>query len=155
MLNDLQFCVIMTKDSNDISDVLQFLNSPAEMNEFSSHANVIQSSDNFFLDDFGPNAVDGPDSNDSFQLIQQELTYDTGATTANNSSSTLNQNNEIDSLKILYPNCSSSSLSSTHSLPNSPSDDPDSQITFSNVSQSVSANNSNELVYENLSMMVR
>ena len=102
----------MTKNSNDISDVLQFLNSPAEMNEFSNHANVIQSSDNFFLDDFGPNVVDGPDSNDSFQLIQQELTYDTGTTTANNSSSTLNQNNEIDSIKILYPNCSSSSLSS-------------------------------------------
>ena len=145
----------MTNDSNDISDVLQFLNSPTEMDEFSNHANVIQSSDNFFLDDFGPNVVDGPDSNHSFQLIQQELSFDTGAITSNHSSSTLIQNNEIDTIKVLYPNISSSSDSSTHSLPTSPSDTPDSQITFSNVSQFVNANNSNELVYENLSTMVR
>ena len=145
----------MTKDSNDISDVLQFLNAPTEMNEFSNHSNVIQSSDNFFLEDFGRNVVDGPESNHSFQLIQQDLTYDPGTEITNHSSSTLDQNSEIDSFKILYPNLSSSSHSSTHSLPTSPSDNLDSQITFSNVSQCVGASNSNELVYENLSTMVR
>ena len=151
----MQYCDTMTKDSNDISDVLQFLNAPTEMNEFPNHSNVIQSSDNFFLDDFGPDVLHGPDSNHSFQLTQQELTYEAGTTTANHSSSTLNQNSEIDSLQILYPNLSSSFDSSTHSLPTSPSDNLDSQITFSNVSQCVGASNSNELVYENLSTMVR
>ena len=162
MLNDLQYFVtmnvsslIMTKDPNDISDVPQFLYSHTEMNEFSNRTNGIQSIDNFFLEDLGLNVVDGPDSNYSFQLIQQELTYDPGTTTANHSSSTVNQNNEIDSLNILYPELSSHYHSSTNSLPTSPNDDPDSQITLSNVSPSIGASNSNELVYENLSPMVR
>ena len=136
----------MSQDSNDISDISQFLYSPIEMSEVSNHTNLTQSSDNFFLDDFGRNVVDGPESNHSFQLIQQDLTYDPGTEITKHSSITLDQNSEIDSFKILYPNLSSSSHSSTNCLPTRPNDDSDSQITFSN---------SNELVYENLPTMVR
>ena len=145
----------MTQNTNGFCDVTEFLYSPNEANELLNNENVIQSSDNFFLKDLEPNVIDCSDSNQSFQLIQQDLNYDPGTTDINHSRNTLNQKSEIDSLKILYPNLSTCSHSSSNSPLAIPNDDLESQTSFLNSFQNISASNSNKLVYENLSAVVR
>ena len=145
----------MMEDSNGISDVAPLQYSQNETNEFSNLENVITSSDNFLFEALEPNVIEVPDSHQPFQLIKQDLTYDHGTTSSYHTHNTMNQNNEIDSLRILYPNVPSSSHSEFNSPPTIQNDDPEFQTTFVSSSQYVNARDSNELVYENVSSMVR
>ena len=102
----------MTQNTNGFCDVTEFLYSPNEANELLNNENVIQSSDNFFLEDLGPNVID-------------------------------------------CSNLSTCPHSSSNSPLAIPSDDLESQTSFLNSYQNISASNSNKLVYENLSAVVR
>ena len=128
--------------SNDVSDAAQFLFSTDEMNIFPSNNNVIQSSEHFSLEDLERRELESLDSNPLHQQIQQDLLHDPRMTNTNILD---NQNEKIESL-YLYPHLSSTCNSSSNFLPSHPTGDLESQrIIF----------DSNELVYQNLSLMVR
>ena len=128
--------------SNDVSDAAQFLFSTDEMNKFPSNDNVIQPSENVFLEDLERRELESLDSNQLHQQMHQDLLHDPRITNTNNLN---NQYEKIESL-YLYPHISSTCNSSSNFLPSHPTGDLESQRVLLN---------SNELVYQNLSLMVR
>ena len=127
--------------SNDVSDAAQFLFSTDEMNIFPSNNNFIQSSEHFSLEDLERRELESLNSNQLHQQMHQDLLHDPRMTNTNNLN---NQNEKIESL-YLYPHLSSTCNSSSNFLPSHPTGDLESQQILSN---------SNELVYQNLSLMV-
>ena len=148
----------MTEVSNDLPGVAQFLYSPNGMNEFLSQENVIQSSNNLFTEELEPNAIRDLDSTQEFQMLHQDQSYNPDTTNANNSNLTLDQKIQEDAFHTLYPNLTSSCNPFSTSKSTDQCNDLQSEISTLNSSQSIDAistSNSNDVVYQNLSTVVR
>ena len=148
----------MTEVSNDLPGVAQFLYSPNGMNEFLSQENIIQSSDNVFTEELEPCAIRDLDSSHEFQMLHQDLSYSPETPTTNNSNLILDQKTQEDSFQTLYPNLTSSCNPFSTSKSADQCDNLQSEISTLNSSQSIDAistSNSNDVVYQNLSTVVR
>ena len=150
----------MTEVSNDLPGVAQFLYSPNGMNEFLSQENVIQSSDNLFTEELESNAIRDLDSRISqeFQMLHQDLSYNPDTTSTNNSNLTLDQKSQEDTFQTLFPNLSSAGNPFSTSKSTDRCADLQSEISTLNSSHNINAipcSNSNDVVYQNLSTVVR
>ena len=148
----------MTEVSNDLPGVAQFLYSPNGMNEFLSQENVIQTSENLFTEELEPNVIRHLDSNQEFQMLDQELSYNPETPTTNSSNLTLDQKIQEDAFQTLYPNLTSSCNPFSTSKTTDQCDNLQSEISTLNSSHNINAissSNSNEVVYQSLSTVVR
>ena len=144
--------------SRDLPDVAQFLFSPNGMNEFLSRENVIQPSDNLLPEELRSNVIEGLDSNQTFQLLEQDLSYEPGTISIDNSSLAQHQKSSGENFQNLYPNLAASCNISSISNSTNQDDDLQSQISSMECSQIISSTHlprSLELIYQNLSSMVR
>ena len=148
----------MTEVTNDLPDVAQFLFSQNEMAECLSYENVIQSSDDFLFEDIEPNVAKTSNPKETFHLMDQDLSINTGEIVAHRSNCTLSDTSSI----VSYESVSSDSPFSCNS-PSMPQlitkeDGLQAQQVIRNSNYNASSptvSNSNELVYENLSLVVR
>ena len=148
----------MTEVSNDLPGVAQFLYSPNGMNEFLSQENVIQTSENLFTEELEPNVIRHLDSNQEFQMLDQELSYNPETPTTNSSNLTLDQKIQEDAFQTLYPNLTSCCNPFSTSKTTDQCDNLQSEISTLNSSNNINAissSNSNEVVYQSLSTVVR
>ena len=71
----------MTENSNDLDDVSHFLFSPNELNEVLNYEDALQSADESVLNECLPSSsIDGPSQNQTFRLIDDNLSLDPGKT---------------------------------------------------------------------------
>ena len=145
----------MTEVSSDLPDVAQFLFSPNGMNEFLSHENVIQPSDNLLPEELRSNVIEGLDSKQTFQLLEQDLSFEPRTIFIDNSSLAQHQNRPGE---YLYPDLTASY--NTSSISNSTNHDEDLQSQVSSLDcpqiiNSTHSSRSQEQINQTLSSLVR
>ena len=80
----------MTEVSDDLDDVSHFLFCTNDINEILSNENVLQPSDDHILNEESKSSViDGLSQNQTFRLIDEDLSNDQGKTIINNTYTTL------------------------------------------------------------------
>ena len=148
----------MTDVTNDLPDVAQFLFSQNEMEECLNHENVIRSSDDFLFEALETNVAKTPNPKQTFQLMDQDLSISPEKTVAYESNNTLSDTGSIVSYENIYADtpfsCDSPSTPQLITKEDGLQSQQVIQSSNYNVS-SQSVSNSNELVYENLSLVVR
>ena len=148
----------MMEVSSDLPDVAQFLFSPNGMNEFLSRENVIQPSDNLLPEELRSNVIEGLDSKQAFQLLEQDISFEPRTIFIDNSSLAQHQKRSGENYQYLYPDLAASC--NTSSISNSANQDDDLQSQISSLDcpqiiNSTHSSRSQEQINQSLSSLVR
>ena len=144
--------------SRDLPDVAQFLFSPNGLDEFLSRDNVIQPSDNLLPEELRSNVIEGPDSKQTIQLPEHDISFEPETISIDNSSLDQQEKGSGENYQNLYPVLAASC--NTSSTSNSTNQDGDVQAQISSlhcpqIINSTHSSRSQEQIYRTLSSLVR